>query len=175
MSELIRINLNKLTFIFVFSSLLFGILISIILVYAYSTDQFPSSNLLTQIALVSLVSMPIVICVIGLSTWFVANKQQKKFFEKVKESHLVPLGFTPIIINAGNKWKFADDVYQLQNAPWKIVLRQNKQQKSNVEFCFYKDYFNEYLLEREITLTKQEFYTMTSENISSMLLKATFT
>ena len=173
MSDLLQINLNKLKFVFLFSALALGTLICIILIYAYNANQFPPSNLLIQIVLGSLIAMPIFICVIALSTWFVANKQQKKFFDKVKESHLNPLGFTPIIINAGNRWKFADEVYALENTPQEIILRQNKHQKSNVEFCFYKGSFDEYLIERDIKMTKKEFCSMSSDNIKSMLLKTT--
>ncbi len=173
MSDLLQINLNKLKFVFLFSALALGTLICIILIYAYNANQFPPSNLLIQIVLVSLIAIPIFICVIALSTWFVAHKQQKRFFDKVKESHLIPLGFTPIIINASNKWKFADEVYLLKNSPQEIILRQNKHQKSTVEFCFYQESFDENLVEREIKMTKKEFYSMSLNTIKSMLLKTT--
>lgn len=174
MSEIFWINLNKLKFVYIFSALLSGVAICVIIIFAFNSNRFPSSTLLVQIFLGALIALPICICIISLSTWFLAHHQQNKFFEKIKDSHLNPLIFVPVIINIENKWKFANHVYQMEEAGSKIILRQNKHQKSEVEFCFFQgENFAEHAIDREVRMTKKEFFNMTTDTIKSIILKTT--
>ena len=171
MSEVFQTNLHKLKFVYLLTALLLGVATAVILVVAYNENQFPHSKLLLQIAFGSLLALPLLVCAISLFGWFMVHNRQQKFYKMVKTSHLIPLGFAPIIINNLNKWKFSDIVYQMENTPWKIILRQNKQKKSEVEFCFYQaDDFAENLIEREVKMTKKDFLRMTSDKIKSVIL-----
>lgn len=174
MINIVHINLHKLKFIFPFTSLICAILTGVLLIFAANDNQFPDTQLLKHIAIVSLLIIPLIVCIVAVVTWYKFHKKQEEFFEEVKDSHLIPIGLSPSRINCANKWKLADDVYEMQINHWKIILRQPNNQKADVQFCFYKsDVFSENRIERSYRISKLKFYTTKFETINAVLAKMT--
>ncbi len=174
MSDIFRINLNKLKFVYIFSALLCAAAAGIMLVFAHYANQFPHAKLLRRIAFGALIALPIFFCSISIVVWFINHLLQQKFFEKVSDSHLNALNFVPVIINIETRWKFAERVYLMKGVGSKIILRQNKHQQSEVEFCFFKtEQFAEHAIDRAVKMTKKEFYRMTTADIKLVLLQTT--
>jgi len=175
MNDLIRTNFKKLKFTFLFISILFGLLTSILLAVAAFSNQFPDFNLLLVIALGSLIVLPLFISLITISVWLVKYKQQRRFFDYIMESHLLPVGFHREISNLKSKWKFADEIYILETESRKIVLSQNSRKASEMEFIYFK---NENHLNPEIekifSMNKDEMKNMNAVNLKSVLLKKSF-
>ena len=155
--------------------MLFGFLTSILLVVAAFSNKFPDFNLLVMIALGALLVLPLFISLVAISVWLVKYKQQRRFFNLIMESHILPIGFHREISNLKSKWKFADEVYKLENESWKIVLSQNNNIASEMEFTYYKNenHLNPEI-EKIINMSKNQIKNMKAENLKSSLLKNTF-
>ena len=175
MNDLITTNFKKLKFTFVFVSILFGFLASILLIVSAISDQFPGLDLVIIIGLGSVIVLPSFISLIAISTWLVKYKRQNRFFNLIMESHILPIGFHRKILNLNSRWQFADEVYILETESLKIVLSQNNHKASEMIFTYFK---NENHLNPEIekvfNLRKKEMKNMNAESLKSSLLKNAF-
>ena len=175
MNDIVKFNLKKFKFIFFFTSILFIFLTSILLVIAAISDQFPNFNLLITIALGSVIILPLFISLVAISMWFVKYKQQRRFFNNIMESHILPIGFHREILNLKSRWKFADEVYKLETESWRIVLSQNNHKASEMEFTYFsnKNHMNTEI-EKVFNIGKKEIKNMNAESLKSSLLKNAF-
>ncbi|RYG07825.1 MAG: hypothetical protein EOO07_26710 [Chitinophagaceae bacterium] len=172
MDNLIRINLKKLKFTFLFSALVCGTVTAVLLLIAESSGQFPDRELLFVIVPAALIGLPVLICAIAFTTWFFRHKQQRRFFNRVMKSHLVPMGFDNGISNLETKWKFATECYELESNGLKISMCQNEHTSSEMEFTFAQSTKNQASeVQKILRITKHEIDNMSPIELQALLMR----
>lgn len=168
--SIVRINLSKLKFAFLFSACIFGLLASVLLAVAAWQDQFPANELLLYIITGSLLVIPMFIVIIAISGWLWKHNRQRRFLTTLLSTHLLPLGFRQEMYNRRSKWQFADQVYVLSVNGWDVYCSQSREKPSFLAFNFLR--IDESVLpnEKMLQLKRSELLRMTPEGLKLLLV-----
>lgn len=111
--DLQKINILKLKFVFVFSAILFGTVLGILLLIAYFQNQFPEYDLLVKIIIGAVLFFPVLICVISILDWKFKAIKSEKLYQKIA-SDLSRFNFEATIIERDTRWRFAQSGFKTE-------------------------------------------------------------
>jgi hypothetical protein len=110
MSTFFELNRHKLKPAFLRTSIILLRLVSIVLLIAFLTGNFPDGQLLLSIILVTGVAFPVFILFLGYITWLLNHKARQNAFSKTPFDQIDNIGFYKAFIDDTSKWSFTDEI-----------------------------------------------------------------
>ena len=110
METFLQLNRDKLTPTFRRLSLVLLGFVSVVLLIAYLTGNFPDVQLLLSIILVTAIGFPLFIMFLGYIGWHVNHRARQKAFSKVPFSDIENIGFYKAYLGDTSKWSFTDEI-----------------------------------------------------------------
>lgn len=109
-------------------------LVSVVLLIAYLTGNFPSGQLLLSIILVTGIVFPFLIIFVGYVGWQINHKVRQKSFSKVPFSDIENIGFYKAYIGDDSKWSFTDEIKQGHINGFTLTMDVSKEKRHTLEF-----------------------------------------
>ena len=134
MDTFLQLNRHKLTATFVRLSLILLGLVSVVLLIAYLTGNFPTGQLLIAILLVTAIGFPLFVMFLGYIGWQINHKARIKAFSKVPFSDVENIGFVKAYIGDNSKWVFADEIKKGKFNGFTLTMDVSKEKGHTLEF-----------------------------------------
>ena len=168
MSEVIKINIKKLRYLYLIVALIFGLIwLLLLLFFGIFLNQFPNTEIFLFGTLMFLVVGPISISLSLFAFWLIKYKQQSNFFNLLIVSKKATRMFSKKIINEKYKWQFADEIYEFQVNNQKVICLQSQTNFSEIQFNYITKNLNgNEMIGKNMNLKKDSILNM---NIQSLI------
>ena len=134
MDGFLKLNIHKLRFALIATSLIFLSLALILLVISYFNEQLPDPVLLIAIILVAGIGFPIFIIAIAYLEWLLKRRVRRRAFSKSPFDKLSKIGFNKTFINVKSKWFFTEETKEGIVNNFKIKCDKTRENSKKIQF-----------------------------------------